>query len=133
MSGSHLRLPFGVSFGWPVFLSCQHQLSRRMLVNVHHPWIQNLASLVLVTDLPKQLGIPADCSDHRLLAASSVVFREDADNCQLNSFRLIPFSCLTFHVHLIKAWHLLIVPYSLQAFNTAERIVSINVWHCKIG
>lgn len=43
----HLKLPFVVSFSWSVVLSCQHQLSWRILVNVYHPWIQGLVSLVL--------------------------------------------------------------------------------------
>lgn len=58
----HLKVPFAVSFGWSAFPSRQHQLSSRVLVDVHRPRIRDLASLVLVTDK----GDCPGCSGHRL-------------------------------------------------------------------
>lgn len=72
-----------------------------MSINTYHLWALNLASLVMGSAEQLMSGNSPGLLLHRLLAASSVVFREDADSCRLNSFRLTPFSYLAFYVYLI--------------------------------
>lgn len=104
----HLKVPFAASFGWPAFLSHQHQLSWRVLVDVHHPWIRDPASLVLVTDKwpPALAALPAWLG--RTLTAPG----------------LLPSSCRMFHGRSPQAQRLLAVPDSVQALMQRRSLAS---------
>lgn len=115
-----------VAFRWCLLLSCQQQFSGRTLVNVCHARVQDPASLVLVLDSPEE-PMPGNSprlllAYRQLLAASSLVLREDADSCRPN-LQANSLPCLTFYVHLPKAQHLLILSCFLQGFNVEERVV----------